>query len=1071
MLIHSPVKFTHLSTFFGVICLILSSFGVYEKAAAADAINTPAVDFWYGDTQSFGHLGNPQNWVNLVGNISFAQGSDLTIEYSLNGASSKRLVVGPDNRRLIGAGDFNIGIDYSDLNEGANLVHIAVSKNGEQLASKTATINYTSGRTWPFPYYADWGQLSSIQNVGDIAQVVDGLWELEPEGIRVVQSGYDLTIAIGDESWPSDYEVTVPFIAYEAFSGIGFAIGWQGHTGTQNPPKEWPLQSLAWLRGAKNGNPPSLEILTYGGLIEWEVIQPDTQFIRPVSNSNYYLKGTLKARSVALANSGLSRTYVKFWQDGESEPNDWMISADVPTRKGSVLLVAYNVDMTFGNVSVDALNGAGPIDTTPPSISNVIFSATDTTAVISWDTNEASTSKVNYGFDTNYQSSASDVNYSVNHKITLSNLQADNQYHFQIASTDSFGNTVNSGDLLLNTTNNGSGASGLLSDEFEGALNAALWSVYDPLSDSDISTGSTQLSISVPAGVTHNLWKDALDAPRIRQAMIDTDFHAEVKFDSGVDSQFQMQGLTVEQDDTNLLRLDIYSDGAKTFVFAASITDGNPATRFNTEVTAGTPSYLRVKRAGDTWVVSYSFDGAVWVEAGTFVYKLAATKMGIFAGNVGKGSTPAPAHTAVIDYFRVVDSGVTPTPPVNPPVDSDAGSSDHFDGALNNALWTSYQPVGDSSIATTGSQLTIGLPAGTSHDLWTGRLNAPRITQPIANTDFELEAKFDSTVTSQYQMQGIVVEEDRNNLLRIEFHSDGAVTNVFAASIVAGSARQQLLQTLPAAASYLRVTRSGDQWTVSYSSDGTSWDTAGSFNHSLTTTAAGVFAANSGSPAPAHTAVIDYFKVAGSPFDAGGSTPPPVNPGSGDVDNFDGALNNALWTAYQPVGDSTIATTGTQLTIALPAGTSHDLWTNALNAPRITRPVSNADFELEAKFDSMVSAKYQFQGILIEENHENLLRFEFLSLGSSTNIFAASIVDGVAKKRLIKSIAITSPMYLRITRSGDQWTVSYSQDGTDWIAAGSFAHSLVASSAGVFAGNHGNPAPAHTAVIDYFEYN
>ena len=265
----------------------------------------------------------------------------------------------------------------------------------------------------------------------------------------------------------------------------------------------------------------------------------------------------------------------------------------------------------------------------------------------------------------------------------------------------------------------------------------------------------------------------------------------------------------------------------------------------------------------------------------------------------------------------------------------------------------------------------------------------------------------------------------------------------------------------------MKVTRTGDQWTVNYSADGSVWLGAGSFSHNLTATYAGIFAGNNGKPAPAHNALIDYFKVNGSSFDNDDLNPSPEEPASANSDNFEGALNVVLWTTYEPLGDSSIAATGTQLSISVPAGISHDLWTNKLNAPRLIQPITNTDFELEAKFDSTVTAKYQMQGIVVEQDHENLLRFEFHSDGSATNVFAARIVNGTAKKTLIKSIN-TGDAYLRVTRTGDQWTLNYSYDGLNWQSAGSFSHSLIANAAGLFAGNNGSPAPAHTALIDYF---
>ena len=1076
-----PFQFSIIVSLF---CMLISSCEV----SSVDQENAPKINFWYGDTQSFGQQGNPQNWINIVGNLSQTGVSNVKslVEgtYSLNGEAAKSFAIGEDNNRLVNDGDFNIGIDHNRLREGGNTVKVSVflKENGAELISKDVTVNYASGNTWPFPYTADWGQITDIQNVNRVAQVVDGLWELDSEGIRVVSGheGYDLTIAIGDETWPTDYEVTVPFtLLSNSFRGIGFAFGWQGHIGSESPPIQWPLQALAWVRSSNE-----LEIVTYDGPKRpggggWEKSEIRQPLASPLKKEKYFIK----ARSKSIQNTNLSRIHVKFWAETENEPDAWMISADVPTRKGSVLLVAYDVEVSFGNVIVDALDGVNPPDIAPPIISNFSNVTSDTTAVISWDTNEASDSKVDYGFNTNYQTSESDETLVINHKVTLNDLVPNSQYNFRVTSVDQTGQATSSGNLLFSTTNNGSGSSGLVSDDFGGTLNSDIWEVYDPLAGSVFSMTSTQFKISVPEGTTHNLWKNALDAPRIRQTVIDTDFQVEVKFDSSVSAKYQMQGITVEQDNNNLLRFDFFSDGTKTYLFYASFVNGAPAVTKEIDIEIGTPSYLRVKRSGNQWSISYSVDGLNWVDAGFYNHNLIAGKIGVFAGNVGNSASPAPKHIALVDYFHVTeaDGSVSPTDPgtnPNPNPNPSNAVSDEFDD-LDTAIWNTYAPLGDGSVASINSQVHINVPEGTRHDLWTNNLNAPRITQQISNTDFEIETKFDSTVTTKYQMQGILVEEDHNNLLRFEFHHDGATTRVFAASIVNGQANQKLSEAIATTGAplFLKVTRAGNQWTMSYSDDGTNWTDAGSFNHNIAVSTAGLFAGNSGSPAPAHTAVVDYFRVSGlpapadpnpNPTDPGTNPNPSPNPNSGVTDEFDG-LDTAIWSTYAPLGDGSVTSINSQVHINVPEGTRHDLWTNNLNAPRITQQISNTDFEIETKFDSTVTAKYQMQGIIVEDDHNNLLRFEFHHDGATTRVFAASIVNGQANQKLSEAITTTgAPLFLKVTRAGNVWTTSYSNDGTNWVDAGSFNHNITVNTAGLFAGNSGSPAPAHTAVVDYF---
>jgi hypothetical protein len=83
--------------------------------------------------------------------------------------------------------------------------------------------------------------------------------------------------------------------------------------------------------------------------------------------------------------------------------------------------------------------------------------------------------------------------------------------------------------------------------------------------------------------------------------------------------------------------------------------------------------------------------------------------------------------------------------------------------------------VGDGTFSMTGTQLKINVPAGPNHD---GALNgvnsAPRVVQAISNSDFTVTVKFDSIPSQQYQFQGIVIDQDAGNYLRIQFGSGGS---------------------------------------------------------------------------------------------------------------------------------------------------------------------------------------------------------------------------------------------------------------------------------------------------------
>jgi regulation of enolase protein 1 (concanavalin A-like superfamily) len=181
-------------------------------------------------------------------------------------------------------------------------------------------------------------------------------------------------------------------------------------------------------------------------------------------------------------------------------------------------------------------------------------------------------------------------------------------------------------------------------------------------------------------------------------------------------------------------------------------------------------------------------------------------------------------------------------------------------------------------------------------------------------------------------------------------------------------------------------------------------------------------------------------------------------------EDFDGiALNTSRWTFTNPLGDSTQSVSGGKLYLSVPAGTEHDLWTGVYTVPRIMRPVPNKDFTLQVKFDSAVTQRYQQQGLLVEQDGSNLIRAEVFHDGSSVKLFAATMASGTATSRIFKQITIGAPVYLRLARAGNQWTLSYSTNGTSWTTGGTFSQALAVTSAGVHVGNAG---AAHTAVVD-----
>jgi len=132
----------------------------------------------------------------------------------------------------------------------------------------------------------------------------------------------------------------------------------------------------------------------------------------------------------------------------------WTQPDETPVTNHSVTLSNLEPDTTYhltliskdesGNEATSdrELTTLGQADTTPPLISEVnISNITETSATITWETDEDATSQVEYGITDAYGSSTSwDEELTTGHSITLSELEPDTTYHFRLKSIDASGN-------------------------------------------------------------------------------------------------------------------------------------------------------------------------------------------------------------------------------------------------------------------------------------------------------------------------------------------------------------------------------------------------------------------------------------------------------------------------------------------------------------------------------------------------------------------------------------------------------------------------------------------------------
>lgn len=121
-------------------------------------------------------------------------------------------------------------------------------------------------------------------------------------------------------------------------------------------------------------------------------------------------------------------------------------------------LVAYSRDASGNLATSDAQSFKTALDTRPPKMSEITVESTIKgtgsdargQAVISWKTDEPSSSQVAFGAGASGNSyaskSAEDQNYTTDHVVIISDLSTSTVYHFQAISKDRAGNAVQSDD-------------------------------------------------------------------------------------------------------------------------------------------------------------------------------------------------------------------------------------------------------------------------------------------------------------------------------------------------------------------------------------------------------------------------------------------------------------------------------------------------------------------------------------------------------------------------------------------------------------------------------------------------
>ena len=759
---------------------------------------------------------------------------------------------------------------------------------------------------------------------------------------------------------------------------------------------------------------------------------------------------------------------------------------------GSYTLTVRNAGTaaTSGQVTV---TDAVPVGLTPSTASGSGWGCTVSSQTVSCSRSDSLAASSSYPAITLAVSIASDASSSVTNT----------------ASVSGGGESNTSNDSASDGTTISTGGAGPVSDDFNAkTLNTALWTFVNPLNDGSVSLDGSEALLSVPAGVAHNPWTEGDQAVSIMQPIGNVDFAVEVKFNTLVQTGLQDEGIIVAQDANNYLRFDVYDTGSGVNYFVAGFLNDNPTVEANNQIgISGSTIWLRVTRTGSTWTGSWSSDGVTFTQAANFSFGITASSIGPYVGNNG---SPVPAYTAKVDYFHNLAGTSVP----------DLTLAKTHSGNFVQSGTGSYSLVAtNSGSAATSGQVTVtdsvpaGLtPSGATGSGWNCTVSGQTAScsrsdavgsgasYPAITLAVTIASNASTSVTNTASISGGGETNTANDSASDPTTITGSAagvpdltlakthTGTFAqggsgsytltvrnAGTAATSGQVTMTDPVPAGLTPSTATGSGWSCTVSSQTVTCSRSDALAANGSYPAITLAVAIASNASTSLTNTASVSGGGETNTSNDSASDATGISAGGAGAPvsDDFHAAsLNTKLWSFENPVGDGSVALNGTHALISVPAGTSHNLWTDGNNSARIVQPVANGNFDVVVKFDSTVDQLCQIQGLLVEQDAGNYIRFDVYSNGPNAMLFAASFANNSPTVFFNNAIAsqLLLPFYLRVTRVGNTFTLLTSSDGQSYTQAASFTQQITVNRVGPFAGNNacGYTAPAFTSNVDYF---
>lgn len=197
-------------------------------------------------------------------------------------------------------------------------------------------------------------------------------------------------------------------------------------------------------------------------------------------------------------------------------------------------------------------------------------------------------------------------------------------------------------------------------------------------------------------------------------------------------------------------------------------------------------------------------------------------------------------------------------------------------------------------------------------------------------------------------------------------------------------------------------------------------------------------------------------------------------PISGYSDTFSGSSLESKWTEYDPVNAATVTVGSGVMTVVLSGGADHDWYTGIDAACRIRQTYTgSANWIIEARFNTTMTAGYQFHGLTCGTDNNNGIRFDIVyDVNGTQYIDVAHIDAGTYTSTYWSASSVTTqPYYFRLEKSGTTYTFKYGSDGSSWTTVGTLVWTGTINQIGVIIGNAGGGStPAFTTTVDSFTY-